>query len=194
MDALKEIFTTFEIAQLCSVDITTVINWINAEKLKAYKTPGGHRRVKRQDLLDFFQKYNMPVPAEMIKDSAVAVVVDDEAEIRKMVIRVLHGKWPDLKIYEAEDGFAAGKMVSDHVPSLVVLDIKLPGIDGKQVCQIIRRDDRLKNTKIIAITGFDSPEVRSGIIAAGADGYLPKPFMPQDLIKSVEQFKLFKGK
>lgn len=70
----KVVFTTGEISDLIHVHQTTVIDWIEKGMLSSYKTPGGHRRISREDLLTFLAKHKMPVPNALIKpESAVAL-------------------------------------------------------------------------------------------------------------------------
>lgn len=61
----KEIYTSYDVSKLCSVTVPTVTNWVEQEILPAYKTPGGHRRIKREDLVGFLKKYEMPFPEEL---------------------------------------------------------------------------------------------------------------------------------
>lgn len=58
----NSVFTTFEVSNFCQVNISTVIHWIKTDKLKAYRTPGGHRRICKEDFITFLKKYNMPIP------------------------------------------------------------------------------------------------------------------------------------
>lgn len=59
----NNVLTTFQISQYCQVNISTVIHWVKTNKLPAYRTPGGHRRVSREDFIAFLKKYNLPVPS-----------------------------------------------------------------------------------------------------------------------------------
>jgi len=181
-------YTTFYISKICDVYPTTVANWIDEGKLKAFTTPGGHRRVSADDLKEFLKKYNMPVPEKLFSNGKKKVLaVDDDKAVLKVIRRIL-AKDKNYEMYSAVDGFQAGNLFSEIKPALVILDIKLPGIDGFEVCRQIREKD--KNVKIIAITGYDSEETRKKILACGADAYLPKPFEVKVLIETVE--KLFK--
>ncbi|MBN1622540.1 MAG: response regulator [Endomicrobiales bacterium] len=182
---MKELYTTFEIAKLCNVDITTVINWVKTGKLQAYKTPGGHRRIHHDEFMKFIKEYNLPLPKDISQDSQTVLIVDDEEPIRKTIRKILQRKWPDMHFYEAEDGFIAGKLLAEKKPSLVILDIRLPGIDGIQVCQQIKSDPRLVDTKILAITGYFSPVMKQSIIKAGASDCLAKPLSSDKLIQYV---------
>ena len=62
----KKIYSTFEIAALLNVGPSTVISWINEGKIEAFRTPGRHRRVKKENLLAFLKQYEMPVPDELL--------------------------------------------------------------------------------------------------------------------------------
>ena len=169
-------------------DLTTVINWCKQGKLKAYKTPGGHRRVEPKVLLGFLKEYQMPVPPDLeekTRGHLKVLVVDDENELRRVMVRALKKNLPEAQTYEARDGFEAGKLVLDTLPDLVILDLNLPGIDGFRVCANIREDDRLKETRILAITGQNTGEVRQRILRAGADDFLGKPFEVKDLVEKV---------
>src|SRR5262245_35885100 len=86
----KETFTTFEISRFCNVFVTTVANWIDEGKLPAYRTPGGHRRVMRRDLLEFMAKYNIPIPDDLSGDHETKVlVVDDDPDMIQIVTDAL---------------------------------------------------------------------------------------------------------
>jgi excisionase family DNA binding protein len=185
---MKEIFTTFEVAKMCNVDITTVINWVNTGKLTAYKTPGGHRRIRRNDFVDFLKKFDLPVPRGLAKAVPIILIVEDEPQIRALMKKIIQTKYSDAEIHETDDGFAAGKLLAETSPNLVILDLKLKGIDGFQVCRLIRDDRRLKHTKILAVTGYHSQAVKQQILKMGANGYLQKPFTPAEMIDQVKKY------
>lgn len=184
------LFSTYDVAKLLGVDMTTVIGWCKQKKLSAYKTPGGHRRIKAADLIQFLKGYNMPIPAILLKESSFrCLVVDDEPAIRSSVVRMLKELDKSVEVSEAGDGFEAGKKVIDLLPQLVVLDLNLPGVDGFRVCEDIRKDERFQHTKILAISGNNTIETQKRILDAGADIFLPKPFDAEELKAKI--LKLF---
>jgi len=78
-------YTTFYISKICDVYPTTVANWIDEGKLKAFTTPGGHRRVSADDLKEFLKKYNMPVPEKLFSNGKKKVLaVDDDKAVLKV--------------------------------------------------------------------------------------------------------------
>lgn len=174
-DMDQPVYTTFQISQYLSVDITTVMSWIDDGKLSAYKTPGGHRRVPHRDFLEFLKKYKMPVPQGLPGGARKVLVVDDEPQMVRMVVRYIKKIDGSLEIETAEDGFEAGRKMESYTPDLVILDLNLPGIDGFKVCKNIRASDK-KDVKILAMSGQGSDENRRKIISCGADEFVAKPF------------------
>ncbi|MFC2091377.1 response regulator [Elusimicrobiota bacterium] len=182
----KKTYSTADISKLLDVYPATVAKWIDKGELKAYVTPGGHRKVKKMDLLDFMNKYKMPIPEDFnINHCAKILVVDDEEEIVRSISRALEKKIKNCKVYSASNGFAAGHAVSSVKPEIIILDIMLPGIDGFTVCRQIR--EKHIDSKIIAITGYPSEENRKKMFECGADHFFAKPFELQELMEIIEQ-------
>lgn len=185
---VEKTYSTFDISEICGVYPTTVADWIDAGKLKAFHTPGGHRRVRKNDLLKFLQECGMSIPKELTEDGRKKIlIVDDEQAIIKLISRFLK-KFPEkYQFTSATDGFQAGQALGEFEPDLIILDLMLPGIDGFQVCRNIRSNEKTKGIKILAITGHDSPENKKKIFAAGADDYLPKPFDTKELDERIKK-------
>lgn len=180
---VKRAFGTHYIAGVCQVTRQTVARWIEEGKLPSFSTAGGQRRVWDKDLVGFLKVHNIPLPEALrALDGERVLIVDDEANIRRLVGRIILGAVPDAEVFMAADGFEAGKTAAEVSPSLVVLDIQLPGLDGIKVCRSLRGDERLRSMKILAISGRNVDEARADIKEAGADGFLAKPF-------GVEEFR-----
>jgi excisionase family DNA binding protein len=172
---VRDIFTTYQIARFCKVDIATVTNWIDGGKLSAYKTPGGHRRINKNELLVFLKKYTMPIPGEILGTHPKVLIVDDEKIIVDVITRALNRSPWEFEIWAAYDGFEAGLAVTSFHPDLVILDIKLPGIDGYKVLKSIKSNPDLADIKVLAVSGKDIYENQNKIIRSGADHFLSKP-------------------
>ena len=182
--------TTHEISRLLHANFSTVISWCDQGKIKSYKTPGGHRRVRPEDFLDFLKRSGMPVPQEFTKrfqGPMKVLIVDDEENIRKVIRRALLKALPGAEIHQTKDGFEAGKLAMDVVPDLIILDLMIPHVDGFKVCASIKQDARLKDIRVLAITGQDTEENRQRIMKEGADDYLAKPFGSKELMEKVRR-------
>ena len=167
----KAIYTTHEVSRLLQVNPRSVINWIEQTLLPSYRTPGGHRRIRRDDLLAFLRKHQIPTPASLVDGTFSVLIVDDEQEVSGM-LKTFFEKQGEYEVSMASDGITALMEVGRLKPDLLILDIMLPGIDGVEVCRRIKANPANK-TSIIAISGVDSNEKR--ILQSGADAFMMKP-------------------
>ena len=89
-------YTTHDIARFCDVYPSSVINWINSGKLKSYSTPGGHHRMLRPDVISFLQSLNMPLPAELAERPMRVLIVDDDVEVTRVLVRAFAKLAPEI--------------------------------------------------------------------------------------------------
>ncbi|MBI4370327.1 MAG: response regulator, partial [Elusimicrobia bacterium] len=182
---MKRAFGTYEIAKICHVTPPTVGRWVNLGKLPSFRTAGGHRRVWDFDLAAFLKAHNIPLPPKLSPRSEppICLIVDDEETIRHVVARAVVKVAPQIQVHEAADGFMAGRKITQLNPMIVVLDLRLPGVDGFEVCRMIRQDAHLSEVKILAISGYADDAMKSKILKAGADDFMAKPFDNKELIE-----------
>lgn len=186
----KDFYTTHEASKFCDVYPTTVINWIEEGKLPAYTTPGGHRRIKRDDLVRLMKKNNMPIPEELAKEDKFRVlVIDDDPKILKMIKTILSGE-EDFEVSTADSGFQAGVLISNWLPDLVLLDILMPEMDGFEVSRQLKSDDKTKDIPIIAITVLKDPKEIKKMRSFGITDYISKPFKSEELVNKVKKHLL----
>lgn len=154
-----DILTTFQAARLCGVSHKSIERWIDAGFLRGFRTPGGHRRVHRADLLEFIQKRRTteragesvaPPSAELPR----VLVVDDDDTIRELFVEFFrttaHGKY---QIDVASSGYEAGVKVERFNPHIVLLDLMMDDLDGFEVCRKLRNDPAHATTIVVAVTG-----------------------------------------
>jgi CheY-like chemotaxis protein len=177
---------TYDIARICLVTPTTVGRWIEEGKLPSFKTGGGHRRVWAKDLVVFLKEHNFPVPQDLEEGGRIKILIaDDEEAVRKLLVKALKYIFPDAHVEEAADGYEVGYRMNNFLPDAVILDIRMPGIDGLKVCRLMRADEKLKRIKILAVSGLEARESREQALAAGADDFLPKPISQEALSKKL---------
>jgi excisionase family DNA binding protein len=179
----KRFLTTGAIANYCAVSHLTVTNWIRAGKLVASRTPGGHSRVRREDLLVFLQRYHFPIPAELLRQGKQILVVDDEVALVEVMAYALREDGYHVSV--AYDGYEAGLQMATLRPDLLVLDLIMPGVDGFAICQRVKADPEARSTKILAMTGYVQESNLAKAIECGADLCLRKPFQLGVLRKMV---------
>jgi DNA-binding response OmpR family regulator len=113
------------------------------------------------------------------------LIADDEPSMRLLVHATIESD--DYKVVEAADGMEAWAMIQQYKPSLVLLDVQMPGQSGLDVLRSVRADPSFQSTRVILLTSkAQEHDVEAGLIA-GADFYLTKPFSPLDLLTRVEE-------
>jgi DNA-binding response OmpR family regulator len=138
-------------------------------------------------LKTFLEENKIPAPkvlSERLDTAKKVLIVEDDQKFLKLMerfFRTFRKKW---EVFSAADGFQAGSLVGSEKPDVVILDIMLPDINGFKVCEIIKASD--KRTLVIAVTGYDSEDIRTKILAAGADDYYVKPFKFEQLVARIE--------
>jgi excisionase family DNA binding protein len=180
---MKKALGTHEIAAICQVTPPTVGRWLEEGRLPYFTTGGGHRRVWCSDLAAFLLKHNIPIPDALRETSPLRIlIVDDDPQALKLFRVAVGTLYPSAEIHEARDGFEAGHKTIRVMPTLLILDILLPGLDGYRICRMIREDATLRHVKILAVSGHEPESTRPQAIAAGADDFVAKPFQ-LDLLK-----------
>jgi len=167
----KTIYTTHEVSRLLHVNPRSVINWIEQSLLQSYRTPGGHRRIRHDDLLAFLRKHRIPTPASLVAGTFKVLIVDDDQEITDLLRSFLQ-RQGGFEISSATDGITALIEVGRVKPDLLILDIMIPGVDGIEVCRRIKADST-NRTAIITVSG--NAEREAEVLEAGADVFMLKP-------------------
>lgn len=188
------IFSALEVANICGVVNQTAINWIKNNHLKAFTTPGGQYRIYADDLYDFLEGRSMRIPEELQEmrggKRKKILVIDDDEEINRMVADVITDKLPELEVYQAFDGFEAGRVISEEKPNVIILDIDLPGIDGHTLCKKIKNDKSLGSPVVISISGLDEESERGKILEEGADAFFSKPLELEEFLGSIKDLSM----
>lgn len=113
------------------------------------------------------------------------MVVDDDMDLVEFVGAVFQNWDPNTVLVNAYDARSAWSKILEFKPDLLVLDLKLPGIYGYQLCAKLRRQEETKNAKVLVATSYDTENVRKMVKEAGADGFLAKPFTKEQLLAAV---------
>ena len=113
------------------------------------------------------------------------VLADDQALVRAGFGALLNAE-PDIEIVgEAGDGAEAVRLAEGLDPDVVLMDIRMPGLDGLEATRLITSNDRLAGVRVIMLTTFDLDEYVFEAIRSGASGFLVKDSEPVDLIRAV---------
>jgi excisionase family DNA binding protein len=180
----KTVFTTGEAAKICKVSQQTIIRCFDSGQLKGFRVPGSRfRRIPRDVLYKFMKENGIPTDA-LESGKRKALVVDDDEELVELIRDALESDGR-FEVRVANNGFDAGMMVKEYHPDVIVLDVMLPDINGKEVCQRVRSDAALDDVKIICISGMVEQDKIAELKQAGANEFLQKPFDVQTLVEKM---------
>ena len=180
----KSVFTTGEVAQICSVSQQTIIRNFDSGRLKGYRVPGSRfRRIPRDALLEFMKDSGIPIDRLDVGKKRV-LIVDDDPAIVEMLVELLE-RDGRFEVETAETGFGAGVKAKGFQPDVMVLDYMLPDVNGNAVCRTVRADPTLDNVRIIMVSGVVNPDDVEKLKADGADEFLQKPFSIEQLVHTI---------
>jgi excisionase family DNA binding protein len=180
----KSVFTTGEAAKICKVSQQTIIRCFDSGQLKGFRVPGSRfRRIPRDQLFAFMKDNGIPTDALESGKRKILIVDDDESLVELM--RDVFDRDARFEVRTTNNGFDAGMCVKEFRPDIVVLDVMLPDINGKEVCQRVRSDSALDDVRIICISGMVEQEKVADLKAAGANDFMQKPFSVDKLLERV---------
>jgi two-component system response regulator RpaA len=172
---VKTIFTTGEVAQICKVSQQTVIRCFDSGRLQGFRVPGSRfRRIPRESLIAFMKNNEIPMDQLESGKKRVLVVDDDEAVVD--MFKELLGRDGRFEVRTASTGYDAGILTEQFRPDVLLLDFKLPDINGNVVCRTIRANPNYRHMQIIIISGVADPDEIAELKSAGADEFIRKPF------------------
>ncbi len=151
---MRLFYTTFEAAQVLGVSLPTVVNWIKARRLKAHRTPGGHRRISREDLATFMLRHGIPLPDELANVAPgrrKVLVVAEPGPAREGTVRQLVAA--GYAVEQTSPGFAAGAAAARYEPDAVLLHASAR--DGGEVLHGLRADRELGAVPVVALGATD---------------------------------------
>jgi DNA-binding response OmpR family regulator len=111
------------------------------------------------------------------------LIVDDEPDVLRLV--ALRLKKSGYEVLTASDGKTGLDMINSEKPDLVLLDLRLPNMDGIDVCKHAKSDEALKDIPIILFTATADVEVAETAKETGANDYIVKPFEPNELLEKI---------
>jgi len=182
----KTVFTTGEVARICNVSQQTVIRCFDNGKLKGFRVPGSRfRRIPRDALIAFMKANRIPLD-KLESGRRRVLVVDDDQNIVDMFVELLE-RDGRFDVRTAKSGYEAGALTEKFRPDIILLDYKLPDINGTAVCRVIRSNPAYEHMRIIMVSGVADPLEVEKLKLAGADDFIRKPFSIEFVVKRMAE-------
>ncbi|MDQ7075778.1 MAG: response regulator [Gammaproteobacteria bacterium] len=183
---MRRALTTGEVAKYCGVHFRTVIRWVERGYIKAYKLLGrGDHRILVEDFIEFLKSNDMPVPEAFQSNRRRVLVVEDDPVTASIIEKLLKNSGFATAI--ASDGFLAGAMLGVFTPAVMTLDLSMPGLNGFDVLQHIKKEATLSRLKVLVVTAATDDDEIQKALDAGANDVISKPFDHKLLVEKVKQ-------
>ena len=177
--------TPNEVAELLMVTPAAVRIWAEKGDIDAQTTPGGHRRFLRTEVARFAESRGLNLFNPQNDSNKVLIIEDDEffAQYLAKMLKKLNNS---IEVEIVNDSFKAGIKVKEYEPSIILLDLVMPGIDGFEICKVLKESNETKSIRILAMTSHTDPEVIQRILSAGAETCLQKPIDAEQLKSAIK--------
>jgi excisionase family DNA binding protein len=174
--------TLGQAARYLGVAQSTMRKWSDQGRVPAFYTPGGHRRYRRLDLDNFL---NRSGPGGAPQQGPLVLIVDDDERVREYVrVNLEMEGYSVREAGSAEEGLRVLEEVS---PDLVLLDVMMPEVDGWEMLRRVQERHGVGAIPVVMFSGKVDEESAQDARARGAQGFLGKPFDPQQLIEHAKQ-------
>lgn len=181
----KDVLTTGEVAKICRVAPRTVSKWFDSGKLRGYRIPGSKdRRIPLQQLIRFMRTHGIPLDG---LDTGVTrvLVAESDPDLADLLSDAL-SRDAGYDVSTARTVFEAGAAAEKLKPHVLLLDISLPGLTGREVVRAIRNLPDLNTSKIVAITGPLKDGEAETLQQQGFDATLARPFDVSQVVRVIE--------
>jgi excisionase family DNA binding protein len=181
----KQSYSTSEVARYCHVTADTIRKWALADRIAVFKTPGGHRRIRHEELLRFLRENSIPVHSDLQDAQQRVLIIDDDQSSAAIIRRFLDRVRKQVEIEEASDPFLAGHRLATFRPDVIFLNLSMAGLDGLLTCQRIKALPEHAGARIIAIGSSHDSVMNGRAMEIGVSVVMRKPFTPDDLRRSL---------
>jgi two-component system KDP operon response regulator KdpE len=163
---------------------STIRKWSDSGRLPAFYTPGGHRRYRRSDLDQFLERGGASAPRRS-EGRRLILIVDDDERLREFVrVNLEMEGYSVREAGSAEEGLSA---LDDEPPDLILLDVMMPQVDGWEMLRRVHERHGVGAIPVIMFSGKVDEDGLKAATSRGAQGFIGKPFNPQQLIESTKQ-------
>lgn len=182
----KDVLTTGEVARLCNVAPRTVSKWFDSGQLRGYRIPGSKdRRIPLQHLIRFMKTHGIPLNG-LEPDQVRVLIVDADEELTHLLRKSLSEK-QGYAVLTARSAFEAGACLQEFHPTIVLIDIDLPGFEVDELSRFVATHPDLCRTLLVAVSGSLTQRERQTLLQRGCHHTLRKPYHLQQVVEIIEE-------
>ena len=183
-----QLLTSSEVGLLLQVNPSSVKKWVDDGLLVAFRTPGGHRRIRASDLVAFLEAHRMPIPSDLRETARKRMlIVDDDVAYLKVLARAFSRHSDHVEVVTSTNGVDALVLVGSFRPNVVLLDIIMPAIDGLEVCRRLKTNPKTSSISVVIVSAHIDAAMKRKALEAGAVRCLLKPITVSEVMDVVVQ-------
>lgn len=172
---MKDLFSVSEVASMLRVSVPTINRWLNNGELKGFRpAKNANWKISAPKLIHYMKEHNIPM--EFLNGGKIKILVVDDEKIVTKTIETLLKKSGTFDVDVAHSGFSAGIKLESFEPDIIILDIFLGDMDGRELLEYIHRHEQFSDTKVIGMSGKFSDHELGELKSQGFDEFLIKPF------------------
>jgi len=158
------VFTTVDVAKLCKVSLRTVIRWVDEGKLPSFRTPGGHRRVREEDLMRFMEQYKIPFAVSSRNEAKKILILEDKKDFENMLHKILRRSSDLFEITHAKDLFGCAVQLGLLKPDLVVLELGPRTQDVERFLKSLSQIPETRDTRVLVLNSASAGNKRGKLV------------------------------
>lgn len=155
--------TSKEAAELLDVSLRTIQLWVENGTLRAWKTPGGHRRVYFDSIKKELDKrttgYRPLKITNLVKKPLSVIVVDDDPFQKDLITTLIKNTKLNIDLHSASDGYEGLVIIGKITPDLAIIDLSMPNIDGFSMIKALISNNITSNMDIVVLTGLNDTQI-----------------------------------
>jgi excisionase family DNA binding protein len=182
----ERLLTSHEVGALLQVNPSSVNKWVKEGRIAAFRTPGGHRRIRARDLVEFLDGHQMPVPPRLQSASRRRLIaVDADTAALRSLEKTLRPYADRVQLLPAASGIDALVQVGLFRPHVIVLDASMDELDAIEVCKRIKANPETRAITVLITASHVTSSLENKATAAGAADVLKKPIDLAQLLTSL---------
>lgn len=174
--SMDSLLTSYQVGALLQVNPSSVNKWVKDGRMPAFRTPGGHRRIRAADLVAFLTEHSMPVPQSLAAATRRRVlIVEHERRDVEAALQKAQSQADRLEVVCVDNVMDAMLQVGVFKPHAIILDAHLPQTDSLEICRRLSSNSQTKGAQIFVSSNDLQPNFEQLAKNAGAKGFLNKP-------------------